>query len=223
MAISLDEIRNGMGDCRRCHLCEGRTNIVFGVGNPNAEVMFIGEAPGKNEDLQGEPFVGAAGKFLNELLAEAGLVREEVYIANILKCRPPSNRDPQGPEIELCTPFLRNQVRAVHPDYLVTLGKFATQFVLRTDRGITSLRGTVQRAGRFIVVPMYHPAAAIYDRNKVDVLKGDFKMLGKLLRQQRAQASAAGGFAKTADTMAKTDAGTGDFGADAGTIAGDAL
>lgn len=180
--MTLEEIKQDLGDCHRCQLCQGRTNIVFGVGNPQARVMIIGEAPGKNEDLQGEPFVGAAGKFLNELLAEAGLVREDIYIANILKCRPPSNRNPQVEEIEACTPFLRDQVRAIHPDYLVTLGNFATKFILKTDCGITGLRGTVQQAGRFVVLPMFHPAAAIYDASKKDLLRADFRSLGELLR-----------------------------------------
>lgn len=181
--MTLDEVREELDDCRRCELCEGRTNIVFGVGNPHARVMVIGEAPGKNEDLQGEPFVGAAGKFLNELLGEAGLTREEIYIANILKCRPPQNRDPKVNEIEMCAPYLREQVRAIHPDYLVTLGNFATKFILKTERGITDLRGNVLQAGRFSVIPMFHPAAAIYDRTKVDLLRRDFRMLGTLLAE----------------------------------------
>lgn len=182
--ITLPEVLSEMGDCHRCPLGDGRTYMVFGVGNPDAQVMFIGEAPGKNEDLQGEPFVGAAGSFLNELLAVAGLERGDIYIANILKCRPPGNRDPQPPEIEACTPFLRDQVRAVHPDYLVTLGNYATRFVLHTERGITGLHGTVQMAGRFKVFPMFHPAAAIYDRSKREVMETDFQRLGELLREQ---------------------------------------
>ena len=108
-------------------LCDGRTQTVFGVGNPEARVLIVGEAPGKNEDLQGEPFVGAAGKYLNELLAIAGLSREDVYIANVLKCRPPSNRDPRPEEIQACTPFLREQTRTINPEYIVTLGNFSTK------------------------------------------------------------------------------------------------
>lgn len=180
-AITLESVCAEIGDCHRCALGETRTNIVFGVGDPHARVMFVGEAPGKNEDLKGEPFVGAAGKLLNELLAEAGLTREDIYIANILKCRPPSNRDPRPEEIEVCTPYLRNQIRAVHPDILVTLGNFATRFVLRTDRGITSLRGKIHTTGRFQVLPIFHPAAAIYDRQKVPVLQEDFRLLGVML------------------------------------------
>jgi DNA polymerase len=170
-----------IGDCHRCALGDTRTRIVFGVGDPHARVVFIGEAPGKNEDLKGEPFVGAAGQLLNELLAHAGLVRDEVYIANILKCRPPGNRNPEPAEIETCTPFLREQIRIIAPEVLVTLGNFATKFVLKTDTGITRLRGTVQSAGRFTVLPIYHPAAAIYDRTKRDDLFSDFELLKRLL------------------------------------------
>jgi len=177
----LNELRDLIGDCHRCELGCTRTKLVFGVGDPHSRVMFIGEAPGRNEDLQGEPFVGAAGKFLDELLAHAGLERAEVYIANILKCRPPGNRDPEPLEIETCTPFLREQIRVISPDILVTLGNFATRFVLRTDAGITRLRGSVQSAGRFTVLPIFHPAAAIYDRTKRDVLLADFARLRELL------------------------------------------
>ena len=181
---TLEQVAAELGDCHRCQLAETRTQIVFGVGDPHARVMFIGEAPGRNEDLKGEPFVGAAGKMLDSLLSEAGLTREEVFIANILKCRPPNNRDPRPEEIEVCTPFLRNQVRAVMPDVIVTLGNFATKFILRTDRGITGLRGKVYKTGRFLVLPIFHPAAAIYDRSKLDALHADFQLLGDLLREQ---------------------------------------
>jgi len=181
---SLQDVRDRMGDCKACPLWEGRTNLVFGVGNPYARVMFIGEGPGKNEDLQGEPFVGAAGKFLNELLDIAGLRREDVYIANILKCRPPGNRDPQPGEIAACTPWLREQIKVIHPEYLVTLGNFATKFVLKTERGITSLHGQVMTTGPFTVMPMFHPAAAIYDQSKKDLLRDDFRKLGLLLDEK---------------------------------------
>jgi len=178
---SLEKLRDSIGDCTRCGLADTRTTLVFGVGNPHARVMLIGEAPGKNEDLRGEPFVGAAGKFLDELLAHAGLDRDQVYIANVLKCRPPGNRDPLPEEIETCTPFLREQIRVIEPDILVTLGNFATRFVLKTERGITGLRGTVHQVGRFTVLPIFHPAAAIYDRTKRDILFDDFSLLRELL------------------------------------------
>lgn len=179
--LSLEQLREQAETCRACPLWEGRTNLVFGVGNPEARVLIVGEAPGKNEDLQGEPFVGAAGKKLDALLAIAGLKRSEVYIANVLKCRPPGNRDPQAPEIEACTPFLRNQTRAINPEFIVTLGNFATKFILKTEVGITLLHGQLRQAGRFNVFPIYHPAAAIYDRSKQEALEADFATLGRLL------------------------------------------
>lgn len=190
--IPLDELRVQVESCRRCPLCDGRTQTVFGVGNPHARVMFIGEAPGKNEDLQGEPFVGAAGHYLNELLGCAGLRREDVFIANVLKCRPPGNRDPRPEEIQTCTPYLREQTRTIDPEVLVTLGKFSTQFVLKTQVGIMRLHGRVQRAGKFLVFPIFHPAAALYDGAKREALENDFVTLGQLLHQldeQKAKAA----------------------------------
>jgi uracil-DNA glycosylase len=185
--------------CHRCSLCETRTTVVFGVGNPYAQVMFIGEAPGRQEDLGAEPFIGAAGKYLNELLALAGLKREEIYIANVLKCRPPDNRDPKPEEIEVCTPFLRDQVRAIHPDILVTLGNFATRFILKTEKGITSLRGQFYPAGRFQVLPIFHPAAAIYDQSKRSLMEQDFLMLGECLAQARQDNTSPIGIASDCD------------------------
>lgn len=185
--LSLEEIRAQVEQCHACSLCEGRTNVVFGEGDPHARVLIVGEAPGKNEDLQGKPFVGAAGKFLDELLEAAGLKREEVFIANVLKCRPPSNRNPQANEIETCAPFLRMQTQTIDPLVIVTMGNFATQFILRTGTGITQLRGTVQQAGRFVVLPVFHPAAAIYDRSKRDVLLADFQQVGELVRARMTQ------------------------------------
>lgn len=182
--MTLDEIREQVALCRKCSLAEGRTNIVFGSGNPQARVLIIGEAPGKNEDLQGEPFVGKAGQNLNELLKLADLKREDIFIANVLKCRPPGNRDPQVDEIQACTPYLREQTRAINPEFIVTLGNFATRFVLKTEEGITRLHGVLRQAGRFKIFPVYHPAAAIYDRAKMEALKNDFIKLGKLLKEQ---------------------------------------
>jgi len=181
--IPLDELRQQVAECHACPLCETRTQTVFGDGNPNARVLIVGEAPGKNEDLQGVPFVGKAGQNLNKLLEIAGLKREDVFIANVLKCRPPGNRDPRPEEIQLCTPFLREQTRAINPEFIVTLGNFATKFILKTEVGITRLHGTLQTAGRFKVFPIYHPAAAIYDRSKQVALEEDFETLGRLLRQ----------------------------------------
>jgi uracil-DNA glycosylase family 4 len=139
--IPLDELRAQVEACHACPLAGGRTQIVFGDGNPHARVLFVGEAPGKNEDLQGVPFVGKAGQNLNALLEIAGLKREDVFIANVLKCRPPGNRDPRPEEIELCTPFLREQTRTIDPEFIVTLGNFATKFILKTEVGITRIAG----------------------------------------------------------------------------------
>ncbi len=183
---ALEDIKKEVEGCCRCSLCECRTNIVFGEGDSKANVLIIGEAPGKNEDLQGRPFVGAAGKFLDELLEAAELKREEVYIANVLKCRPPSNRNPRSDEIEACAPFLRAQTQSIDPLVIVTLGNFATQFILKTGAGITSLRGKVYQTGRFLVLPVFHPAAAIYDRSKRDVLINDFRQIGSVVRDRMA-------------------------------------
>lgn len=180
--IPLDELRAQVAACHACPLADGRTQTVFGDGDPHARVMIVGEAPGKNEDLQGVPFVGAAGKYLDELLGIAGLARNEVFIANVLKCRPPGNRDPQAEEIQTCTPFLREQTRTIDPEYIVTLGNFATKFILKTDWGITRLHGQLHQAGRFKVFPIFHPAAALYDVRKREALEEDFAKLGRMLQ-----------------------------------------
>lgn len=157
----------------------------MGAGDPHARVVIIGEAPGRNEDLTGEPFVGAAGKLLDELLASIGMSRAHVYIANIVKCRPPGNRNPSATEVETCTPFLAEQLRIIDPHFLVTLGNYATHFVLGTNEGITGLRGTLHESGSFTVLPVFHPAAALYDRSKRDILFADFALLGSLLERDR--------------------------------------
>lgn len=177
----LEALAAEIGDCHRCALGDTRTRLVLGVGDPHARLMFVGEAPGRNEDLKGEPFVGAAGQLLDELLASIGLTRAQVYIANVLKCRPPGNRDPQAAEIETCTPFLAAQIEIVAPDVIATLGNFATRYMLRTDAGITQLRGRLFEVEGRKVVPVYHPAAALYDRTKQDVLADDFKRLRAVL------------------------------------------
>lgn len=182
--IPLETLQAQAMACHACPLADGRTNVVFGTGNPQARVLIVGEAPGKNEDLQGVPFVGAAGQYLNELLAYAGLRREDVYIANVLKCRPPGNRNPLPSEIEVCTPFLREQTRTIDPLFIVTLGNFATKFILKTDRGITGLHGKLYQTGKFKVFPVFHPAAAIYDRRKRTDLEDDFATLGEYLLQE---------------------------------------
>ena len=184
--VSLEEIRSLMGNCQLCELGQTRSNLVFGVGDPHARVMIIGEGPGKNEDLQGEPFVGAAGKKLDALLGNAGLTRDEVYIANVVKCRPPSNRNPRPAEIEACSPFLPEQVRSIWPDAIICLGNFASQWVLKTDRGVMSLRGRLHQQGHFVVLPTFHPAACIYHSEWQPLLEEDLRLLGAWLREHPA-------------------------------------
>jgi uracil-DNA glycosylase family 4 len=162
MTRTLGAVAAEAADCTKCRLANGRTQVVFGVGDAHADVMFIGEAPGFHEDKQGEPFVGAAGQLLTRMLKEVlALGREDVYICNVLKCRPPGNRDPQDDEIESCTPWLVEQVSLIQPRVIVTLGNFATKFVLQTAQGISRMRGhTYPWHGR-TVIPTFHPAAIL--------------------------------------------------------------
>jgi DNA polymerase len=156
---ALREIRMDIGDCVRCKLHGmGRTQIVFGVGNPNADLMFVGEAPGADEDIQGEPFVGRAGQLLTKIIEAIGMRREDVYIANVLKCRPPGNRNPEPDEVEQCEPFLLRQIDVIKPKVIVALGKFAAQCLLRTNEPITRLRGREYKFRDAILMPTYHPA-----------------------------------------------------------------
>ena len=157
-APSLEEIRSDLGDCRRCKLCEKRTNIVFGVGDPRARLMFVGEGPGADEDAQGEPFVGRAGQKLNEMIRAIGLDRKDVYIANVVKCRPPGNRDPEPDEVATCSPFLFRQIEAISPRVIVALGSPAAKTLLGTKVGITALRGNWGRFRGIPVMPTFHPA-----------------------------------------------------------------
>lgn len=181
--VSLDEIRAVMGDCRLCPLGETRKNIVFGSGNPHARVVLVGEAPGATEDEMGLPFVGRAGELLDRMLQEqAGVHREEIFIANVLKCRPPGNRDPRPEEVELCSPYLREQIRSIWPDVIMTMGNPATRFILRTEAGITRMRGKVFRTGHFAVLPTFHPAAVLRDTSKMADLENDFRLMGQILR-----------------------------------------
>ena len=162
MTRTLADVAVEAADCTKCRLAEGRTQVVFGVGNADADVMFIGEAPGFHEDKQGEPFVGAAGQLLTRMHNEVlSVARDDVYICNILKCRPPGNRDPQEDEIESCTPWLVQQVSLIQPRVIVTLGNFATKFVLQTAQGITRMRGRTYPWHGRTVVPTFHPAAIL--------------------------------------------------------------
>ena len=161
MSRTLEEVKCEALTCTKCRLAGGRTQVVFGVGSPTADLMFIGEAPGFHEDKQGEPFVGAAGQLLTKLLSDIGLQREDVYIANVLKCRPPGNRDPMPDEIESCKPWLKEQIDLIDPTVIATLGNFSTQLLLGRKVGISKVRG--QRfdwRGR-ILIPTYHPAAIL--------------------------------------------------------------
>jgi tRNA threonylcarbamoyl adenosine modification protein YjeE len=164
--------------CTRCPLHQGRTNVVFGNGNANADLMFVGEAPGHHEDLQGLPFVGRAGQLLDQLLGEIGLSRKDVFVCNTVKCRPPGNRDPLPDEIDTCKPYLHRQVELIEPKVICTLGNFATKLVTRSNRGITGVHGRPQVheiGGRTVrVYPLYHPAAALRSTGTLEQLGEDF-------------------------------------------------
>ncbi len=165
----LDSIRLEMGECHRCQLGDGRTNLVFGVGNPRARVVFVGEAPGHDEDLQGEPFVGEAGQILNRVITRMGLDRQEVYICNVIKCRPPGNRNPQPTEIEQCQPFLLRQLRAIAPEAIVALGTFAAQTLLNTKEPISKLRGSFHDYCGIPLMPTFHPSYLLHNRKNTDL------------------------------------------------------
>jgi uracil-DNA glycosylase len=154
----LDEVRRTLGDCKRCKLCSGRKNLVFGVGNPKARLVFVGEGPGAEEDNQGIPFVGAAGQLLTKMIVAMGYSRDEVYICNVVKCRPPGNRNPEPDEIAACQPFLEAQLGAIRPSVIIALGKFAAQTLLRTDTPITRLRGQWREYVGIPLMPTFHPA-----------------------------------------------------------------
>jgi len=181
--VRLLELAVETSSCTDCRLAETRTQVVFGVGSPNARVMVVGEAPGANEDEQGEPFVGAAGQLLDTLIEEIGLSRSEVYISNVLKCRPPNNRDPKQDEIDSCKGYLVTQMELVEPEVVVTLGNFATKLILRTETGITKMRGTIYDWWRGIqVVPTFHPAAALRGGPEVtDAMQADFVLVRSVL------------------------------------------
>ncbi len=155
---TLDEIRQELGDCKRCKLCGGRTQIVFGSGNPKADLMFVGEAPGADEDKQGVPFVGQAGQLLTKMIEAMKLTRDEVYICNVVKCRPPENRNPEPDELTACEPFLKAQVASVRPKVIVALGKFAAQALLKDKTAITRLRGQWREYEGIALMPTFHPA-----------------------------------------------------------------
>ena len=189
--VDLVQLYREVQNCRRCPLHATRTQVVFGSGNADADLMFVGEAPGFHEDQQGIPFVGAAGKLLDKLLAEIGMQRGDVFIANVLKSRPPGNRDPQLEEIEACKPYLTRQIELIEPRVICTLGNFSTKLLTRRQDGITRVHGKAQDhviAGLPIrIYPIYHPAAGLRSTAMLETLREDFKRLPALLEAARPQ------------------------------------
>ena len=177
----LEKVRTELGECDRCKLHRTRTNIVFGVGNPEARLMFVGEAPGEDEDLQGFPFVGKAGQLLTRMIEAMGLRREDVYICNTVKCRPPNNRNPEPDELLACEPFLKGQLGAVKPEVIVTLGKFAAQSLLREQTPITRLRGQWREYEGIPVMPTFHPAYLLRSPAEKGKVWEDLKQVMKRL------------------------------------------
>ena len=181
----LSVLADAVAGCTKCRLAEGRTQVVFGSGHPQADLMFVGEAPGFHEDKQGVPFVGQAGKLLDKLLAGIGLTRSDVFVANVLKCRPPGNRDPQPDEIQACEAHLWKQIELIQPKVVATLGNFATKLLSGRQLGITRVHGQEQETtlggNKVLLYPIYHPAAALYTPRMLEVLESDFRRLPELL------------------------------------------
>lgn len=184
---TLQEAALEASTCTLCRLANGRTQVVYGVGDPHADLMFIGEGPGFHEDKQGQPFVGAAGQLLNRMLGEIGLAREDVYIANCVKCRPPGNRDPLPDELDACTPYLREQIELIDPHVLVTLGNFATRYVLQKQVSISRVRGQRFPMGTRVVIPTFHPAAILHGGGEgspqMEALRSDFRVVEAALAE----------------------------------------
>jgi DNA polymerase len=181
--LTLEVIREELGDCKRCKLHNGRKTIVFGVGDPHAKLMFIGEGPGYDEDQQGEPFVGKAGQLLNKMIAAMNLRRDEVYIGNVVKCRPPQNRNPEPDEIAACEPFLRQQIDAITPRVLVALGKFAAQTLLRSNAPISALRGRWHSYQGIQLMPTFHPAFLLRSPDKKREAWNDLQLVMSEMRR----------------------------------------
>jgi DNA polymerase len=179
--MKLNELYQKIENCQRCSLGKTRTKLVFGAGSDEAEVVFVGEAPGYYEDQKGEPFVGEAGKLLTELLEKIGIKRSGVYIANVLKCRPPGNRNPAPEEVEACKEYLLQQIEIIKPRIVCTLGNFATQVILGKKVAISKVKGTPTAVKGFFVFPLYHPAAALHQRWMLEPLKEDFQKLREFL------------------------------------------
>jgi len=179
--ITLEDVRKELGDCKRCKLHRGRKTIVFGEGNERATLMLIGEGPGYDEDVQGRPFVGRAGQLLTKILQSINLQREEVYIANIIKCRPPQNRNPEPDEIQSCSPFLMKQIQVIQPKIICALGAFSAQTLLKTDVKITALRGKFYDLEGIKVIPTYHPAFLLRNPERKREVWEDMKKIAKLM------------------------------------------
>jgi DNA polymerase len=182
-ARGLALVREEIGDCQRCRLSGGRKNIVFGVGNPQAHLVFVGEAPGADEDQQGEPFVGKAGQLLTKMIEAMGYGREDVYICNVIKCRPPGNRNPEPDEVAACEPFLKKQLAALRPRMIVTLGKFAAQCLLRDETPISRLRGNFRTYEGISLMPTFHPAYLLRDPSKKKEAWTDLKAVNAALKR----------------------------------------
>ncbi|MBW2647540.1 MAG: uracil-DNA glycosylase [Deltaproteobacteria bacterium] len=178
---TLKDIRKDLGDCKRCKLSKGRKNIVFGQGNPRARLVFVGEGPGHEEDVQGEPFVGAAGQLLTKIIQAIDLTREDVYICNIVKCRPPRNRNPEQDEIDACLPFLVRQLKAIQPRVICALGAIAAQTLLNTNDPITKLRGGTHEYEGITLIPTYHPAYLLRNPAKKRDVWEDMKKVKKIV------------------------------------------
>ena len=186
-AETLEELREAIGDCRRCKLWSGRTHLVFGVGNPKAKLMFIGEGPGRDEDMQGEPFVGRAGQLLTDIITKGmGLKREDVYIANVVKCRPPENRNPEPDEVASCEPFLKKQIDLVRPEIIIALGKFAVQTLLQSKVPITKLRGNWHSYHGIKLMPTFHPAYLLRNPGDKKLVWEDIKKVIKEMNGENA-------------------------------------
>jgi len=181
-----EELRQAAKGCRRCKLADTRTNVVFGVGNPKARVLFVGEGPGENEDLQGEPFVGRAGILLDKMLLAAGFSRRDnIYIANMVKCRPPKNRDPEKDEVQACMGYLRNQVKLIAPEYIVCLGRVAAQSLIDPGFKVTKQHGEFIRKGNFWMMGTFHPAALLRNpRNKPEAFDDLLQLRNRLEMQE---------------------------------------
>ena len=178
-----EELNESVKDCKKCKLCTGRTNIVFGIGNQNADIMFIGEGPGADEDIQGEPFVGKAGQLMNKAFEGLDIKREDIYIANIVKCRPPQNRNPELDEVNACMDYLRNQVLLVKPKIIVLLGNVALKNILGEEYGITNARGRwIEKKGIWYM-PTFHPAALLRDDSKKIDFWRDLKLIKEKLKE----------------------------------------